>query len=923
MNTDGCSANGLPHFEGLEPRLLLSGDIGAGQENLIADGGFSDLSGATGVVDRGGWLTCHTLGAWRADAGIMEIQKGTVGGAPANVDGNVLELDSHTDAGSTLDKIEADTNSTVSQDVLIPEFGVHVLSFDYSGRARGDIAAEDTSDFNVLVDGVEVRSFAAVSSGYRRAEIRLILSDDVHTVTFQGDGMDDTYGALIDNVSLVYEGAGNSYVDGAGMLHLVGGAGNDLIFGGEGPEDLHGGAGDDLLVGGAGNDVLCGGPGADRLLAGAGDDLLELGAADGIWEGAYAINMGDPDNAGSNEIAYIVGKEQNMDIFDGGDGYDILSLGDGDQAIALDDRVTPSHAGVPVFANIELIDAGAGDDVVDLTSDRWGYGDVEVRGGDGNDILWTSGGDDIIVGGAGDDVLYGGAGDDALFGDGREITTVRTIAVTTPDRDMDIDQVLADWVAAGVVLTAERDPSDATHNPTAFSYKNVGFTIDGANTADTSLHGEYAYSGFGVHSPGNIDDGEIDTMNGNDLGAHEILLIDFVEPANRVTIELSALFDGETEISADAGPYDRGYMELAQWTAYGANGEQLTGLVEGTVNGLATFDIDAGFAISQMELRAVDNGAGNTGANSDFLLRSVTAEIETTTGRVSEPGNDRIYGAAGLDTIDGGGGTDKIEGGVDTGFASFGEKIDVTFLGSDAGYDNSLGFFLADDSGAPQTGEILWASLHDTAVDATAEIVLDGVANNVGFFLVPDGAGLNTLADGQDVSFIEDGSGNFVPAIETNVGVTDLSGRGAPVFFSGAAWRNSDSREHTADLDGDGSLMSGSIGFEDLLGGGDNDFNDAKIAVNLNVFFNGFQPGDILVGGAGQDIFSFHAGEGVDLIRDFEAGIDSVLIDGYDEDEIELLAVGEDAMILMGTGEAIRVAGVSVADLAGSVVIAT
>jgi hypothetical protein len=81
------------------------------------------------------------------------------------------------------------------------------------------------------------------------------------------------------------------------------------------------------------------------------------------------------------------------------------------------------------FSQIEEIRAGAGDDIVDMTSKQYAYDGSAIRiyGGDGNDTLWGGAennilfgdaGDDRLVGGAGNDVLVGGAGDDSLQGGG-------------------------------------------------------------------------------------------------------------------------------------------------------------------------------------------------------------------------------------------------------------------------------------------------------------------------------------------------------------------------------------------------------------------------------------------------------------------------------------------------------------------------
>jgi Ca2+-binding RTX toxin-like protein len=63
-----------------------------------------------------------------------------------------------------------------------------------------------------------------------------------------------------------------------------------------------------------------------------------------------------------------------------------------------------------------IVNAGAGDDVVDasgLTATAIGL--VE-NGGDGNDVLIGGAGNDTLNGGAGDDVLIGGPGQDVLNG---------------------------------------------------------------------------------------------------------------------------------------------------------------------------------------------------------------------------------------------------------------------------------------------------------------------------------------------------------------------------------------------------------------------------------------------------------------------------------------------------------------------------
>ena len=80
-------------------------------------------------------------------------------------------------------------------------------------------------------------------------------------------------------------------------------------------------------------------------------------------------------------------------------------------------------------AQIHEIRAGAGDDIVDMTSQRFVYdgSGIVIYGGSGNDTIWANNGnhtlygdagDDRIVGGNHDDFIIGGIGNDSLHGGG-------------------------------------------------------------------------------------------------------------------------------------------------------------------------------------------------------------------------------------------------------------------------------------------------------------------------------------------------------------------------------------------------------------------------------------------------------------------------------------------------------------------------
>jgi Ca2+-binding RTX toxin-like protein len=173
---------------------------------------------------------------------------------------------------------------------------------------------------------------------------------------------------------------------------------------------INGTKGNDRLYGTPGDDRINGGKGKDLLSGGAGDDALYY-SQDGKW-GSGSTRK----NAFTGEKVSIAGKQGSYDVFHGGTGYDVLMGTSGSDAMLLDDSRSAHLQGGPRVVSVEKIDAGAGNDVIDLTSKRYAYGDVEIDGGSGNDVVWSSKGNDILRGGSGNDRLDAAAGNDYLEG---------------------------------------------------------------------------------------------------------------------------------------------------------------------------------------------------------------------------------------------------------------------------------------------------------------------------------------------------------------------------------------------------------------------------------------------------------------------------------------------------------------------------
>ncbi|ODN42139.1 cadherin-like domain-containing protein [Piscirickettsia litoralis] len=92
------------------------------------------------------------------------------------------------------------------------------------------------------------------------------------------------------------------------------------------------------------------------------------------------------------------------------DARDVLTGSEANDAYTLD------WGGREELSSIEEFNTGAGDDIVDLASYRYEYGDTVMNLGDGKDVGWGNLGDDQIFGGAGNDWLAGNSGDDLLQG---------------------------------------------------------------------------------------------------------------------------------------------------------------------------------------------------------------------------------------------------------------------------------------------------------------------------------------------------------------------------------------------------------------------------------------------------------------------------------------------------------------------------
>ena len=193
--------------------------------------------------------------------------------------------------------------------------------------------------------------------------------------------------------------------------------------------------GDDIIQGTTAIDNISTKGGTDVVYAQAGNDTITL-TADSTWgTGYFAKNVSNDSSVGTQEKISLEGLNRFNDVIDGGDDVDMLNLTSGNDVFFIDDVYSEHHSSLTLssttqgidstarIVGLEAINAGNGNDIVDLTSTNFILSNaVTINGEAGNDSLWGSNGDDTINGGDGNDTLFGGSGDDVLTGgDGADV----------------------------------------------------------------------------------------------------------------------------------------------------------------------------------------------------------------------------------------------------------------------------------------------------------------------------------------------------------------------------------------------------------------------------------------------------------------------------------------------------------------------
>jgi Ca2+-binding RTX toxin-like protein len=245
------------------------------------------------------------------------------------------------------------------------------------------------------------------------------------------------------------------------QLTMNGGLGADVFLGSEGNDLINGGDGDDIAFMGAGDDVFVWNPGDDNDIIEGQDgfdrmDFNGANVAENIQisanggrvlfsrdvasvsmdlndvEGINFDALGGADNIVINDLSGTDVTQIDLNLAGLGGASDgqldtvtitgtnaddvILVLGDATGVSVLGLSALVNMVGVDAATDRTVINALAGDDVLEASGLAASAILLTGNGDNGDDILIGGSGPDTLNGGAGDDVLLGGPGIDVLDG---------------------------------------------------------------------------------------------------------------------------------------------------------------------------------------------------------------------------------------------------------------------------------------------------------------------------------------------------------------------------------------------------------------------------------------------------------------------------------------------------------------------------
>ena len=789
--------------------------------------------------------------------------------------------------------------------------------FDFNGLSTGDVidglGGQDT------LDGTSTNN-----------DYLFDLENEIISLT------DGSFAGTLRNFEVILAGNGDDIlIGGTGfqLFTLDGGNGNDTIS--PGSAGILSG---EVYAGGAGIDVLdlsnqtrgfiidqntnsfsipsifanASISGFEHFIGGSGDDFIrELTGLSTTLEGG----LGD-DTLAASEAGIGVNE-----VFDGGDGADMLdfSIRESDYNVDLGAGLfeTSDSMFTATLISIEQVLAGGGDDML-----RGDTGDAvnSLNGGAGNDTIMP--GSDGLRNG---DVFIGGVGTDVLD-------------LTGQTEGFTIDQVSGDPNGGLIAMGAAQGTISGIEHLIGGSGND--FIREGSFSA-TTLEGGLGDDTLSAASTGfNVSD-VFDGGAGTDM-------LDFSNGFRAYNVDLRDGTVGGTQVlnfeQVMAGTGDdtilAGNEDGVLYTLWGNGGDDALsgGTQDDTINGGSGQDTILGF-------NGNDVLSGNEG---DDLVLGLLGDDQI----AGNEGNDTISGEDGNDTLSGDDGNDSLGGGADADLLTGGNGEDT--LSGDDGNDTL--------SGGGQS-DVLFGGAGDDVMSGGGGNFADSIAGGDGNDQIGGGLGDDVLLGGNDDDVVSGGNGQ--DSIDGGEGAdtlagggghdTVLGGQGLDVLIGGLGVDEMMGGDDNDRINGNGAQDSlfGDAGNDTLLGGLDSDFidggigndsmrgndgndtllgdsgndtlfgdtgndqlqggsgndliiagvgNDSLFGQSGNDTINGGGGDDTITGGIGADRFVFVADFGDNLINDFEAGADTLVLGGYTAGDITQMGVGDDLVLQIDNG---------------------
>ena len=206
-----------------------------GGDTIVGSKGADTITGATmnseqlvdgsfesAAVAAGSWTHFAQVGGWHSDTGIEVWGKNFIENA-SNGD-KLMELD----YDNKFSKVWQDVKTTAGEE--------YSLSLDSAMRPG---TSASTNAINVFWNGVEVGRIEPNSTNWSTEQFKVVGTGGTDRLEFREDGnQNDSYGGLIDNVSLKGSVQSNLLIGGTGNDNIVGGNNGDVLVG----NDVKGGA---------------------------------------------------------------------------------------------------------------------------------------------------------------------------------------------------------------------------------------------------------------------------------------------------------------------------------------------------------------------------------------------------------------------------------------------------------------------------------------------------------------------------------------------------------------------------------------------------------------------------------------------------------------------------------------------------------